>query len=140
MNPWKENKKFRQLVSALNVVTESQKEQNEILKTLLAASQARNKALETIIECKDRDLKSASEATIMGAPEVTELQRLVDLWFDSRPMSTAYAVIEGDEEGRIETGSFEELYALDTEQEQVKNSAVRLMWLSAVRKRLARTD
>lgn len=71
-------------------------------------------------------------------PNVENIQRVLDEWFDSRPLTTAYAALAGFQEGADETdGEFE--LPLD-EQERIKASAVKYFWLSAIRKRLSRAD
>lgn len=74
----------------------------------------------------------------IGMPDAEELQRVVDEWFAAQPITTAYAAIQGDDEANALTGDYSELDA--QEQQRVKATALRYMWLSAVRKRLARTD
>ena len=70
----------------------------------------------------------------VGIPDHHELQRICDEWFDAAPLETAYAAIQGDDEAGAETGDYSELP--EREQERVKATALRYMWLAAARKRL----
>jgi hypothetical protein len=76
--------------------------------------------------------------TEVSMPNVEEIQRVIDEWFDAQPLSTAYAAIQGDDEANAATGDYSELD--EHEQRRVMMTAFRYMWLSAVRKRLRRTD
>lgn len=73
---------------------------------------------------------------VVRMPDANELQRVVDAWFDAAPIQTSYAAIQGDDEANAETGNYDNLD--ESEQTRVKATAVRYMWLSAVRKRLAK--
>jgi hypothetical protein len=66
---------------------------------------------------------------IVGLPTVEELQRVVDEYFDAQPLSTAYAVFEGD-------GPRDGKDLSEYEQGRAMHAAVRYMWLSAARKRV----
>lgn len=72
----------------------------------------------------------------VSLPTVEEISRIIDEFFAAQPLEIAYAVIQGDDEGNIETGEYTEKSA--DEQERVKNVAMRYWWLSAARKRLAK--
>ena len=65
----------------------------------------------------------------LALPTPPELERIVTEWFDAAPMSTVYAVFEGDGPSDGEDLS-------PAEQERVFGTAVRYMWLRAARKRL----
>lgn len=73
--------------------------------------------------------------TLKGIPDAAELQRVVDDFFDRTPISTAYKVIEGDQEFKDEHGGTD---LDDVEQDRVIATAVKYLWLKAVRKRLAK--
>jgi len=71
----------------------------------------------------------------VDVPDQAELARIVDAWFDAQPLSTAYAVFEGDEEGSRRDDPKD----LDTEeQRRVISTATRYLWLAAARKRAER--
>jgi hypothetical protein len=69
----------------------------------------------------------------VGVPDLGEIERIVDAWFDAAPLSTSYAVFEGDgpQDGHdLSTG----------EQRRVMMTAVRYLWLAAARKRVQRLE
>lgn len=74
----------------------------------------------------------------VGMPDVDEIQRIIDAWFDAQPITAAYGAIAGDDEASAETGHYGEL--APEEQRRVQMTACRYFWLSAVRKRLTRAD
>jgi hypothetical protein len=76
------------------------------------------------------------QVTLRRIPDVEELQRICDEFFDQAPLETAYAAIQGDDEANAATGDYDELPV--EEQQRVMATALRYMWLSAVRKRLAK--
>jgi hypothetical protein len=66
----------------------------------------------------------------LGTPSVEEITRIIDAWFDTQPLSTAYEVFEGDD------GGIGELPV--REQRLMQDTAMRYWWLSAARKRAAK--
>lgn len=74
-------------------------------------------------------LLTTVELTV-GLPTREELARIVDAWFDAQPLSTAYAVFEGDDQGVGEM--------TPEEQRRIQETAVRYWWLNAARKRAAK--
>jgi hypothetical protein len=67
----------------------------------------------------------------LGVPDVEEITRIVDAWFDAAPLSTSYSVFAGDGENDGSDLSI-------VEQRRVVSTAVRYLWLAAARKRVAR--
>jgi len=67
----------------------------------------------------------------VDVPDQTELARIVDAWFDAQPLSTAYAVFEGD-------GPDDGTDLSTEEQRRVISTATRYLWLAAARKRVER--
>jgi hypothetical protein len=65
----------------------------------------------------------------LDVPSVEEIQRVIDDYFASRSLEIAYAVLEGDGPSDSEDLS-------EYEQERVMKTALRYMWLKAVRKRI----
>ena len=67
----------------------------------------------------------------VGMPDATEIERVVTAWFDAAPLSSTYAVFEGD-------GSDDGDDLPTKEQNRVIMSATRYLWLRAARARAAK--
>jgi hypothetical protein len=79
----------------------------------------------------DDRLLTKIEITV-GLPTPEEIGRIIDAFFAANPLSTAYGVIEGDDQGIGEMSP--------DDVRRFQETAVRYWWLAAARKRMDRPE